>query len=415
MPMFFIPQRCSRTKYMQNFYEIDYKFATNDSYANQEQVDGLLDNYSTTHSPSRKDLLDDIKANFPVYTDQTGKVRILGSERALKIMNQITDHKTDKQLSLKDLTQIDFKLIPPSTNYEMYFVEDGQNAQTSYNAKDTFLDNYSLAKHANYLLQNNKKQNLLNDLNDLQQTVNLSDKQATYRFIDINRTHYLRAIVSNRYKFYDNQIALYMAISIISKYSVEHKQDFILKSMTVTDSKLYAYFLEKSPIKLNKNLTIQTGLVLSNSELGDGSASFKVCYTIQDNNNNRVVGLTDQIANINHGNNPLSIEKDFKNLQLFEEQRRDIIQAVRKVQWTKKLTRDDLDTISYLISHMQAPLPKQLKAKMAKCIDPNKLLGKSYTLMMLFNKFNSFIQNEDPNIQLIMEARISRWLSRFVK
>lgn len=64
---------------------------------------------------------------------------------------------------------------------------------------------------------------------------------------------------------------------------------------------------------------------------------------------------------------------------------------------------------------MQAPLPKQLKAKMAKCIDPNKLLGKSYTLMMLFNKFNSFIQNEDPNIQLIMEARISRWLSRFVK
>ena len=156
MLMFFILFQYERTKHMQNFYEIDYKFATNDSYTNQEQVDGLLDNYSTTHSPSRKDLLDDIKANFPVYTDQTGKVRILGSERALKIMNQITDHKTDKQLSLKDLTQIDFKLIPPSTNYEMYFVEDGQNARTSYNAKDTFLDNYSLAKHANYLLQNNK-------------------------------------------------------------------------------------------------------------------------------------------------------------------------------------------------------------------------------------------------------------------
>ena len=400
---------------MKNFHETSYKFAANDGCANQEQVDELLDNYSTTHSPSRQDSLNNVKANFPIYTEQNGKIRILGSEQALKTLNRIVDHKTDKQLSLKDLTKIDFKVIQSSTNYEMYFVEDGQNARTSYNAKDTFLDNYSLAKHADYLLQNNKKQNLLNDLNDLQQTVNLSDKQATYRFIDINGTHYLRAIVSNRYKFYDNQIALYMAISIISKYSAEHKQDFILKSMTVTDSKLYAYFLEKSPIKLNKNLTIQTGLVLSNSELGDGSASFKVCYTIQDNNNNRVVGLTDQIANINHGNNPMSIEKDFKNLQLFEEQRRDIIQAVGKVQWTKKLTRDDLDIISYLISHMQSPLPKQLKAKMAKCIDPNKLLGKSYTLMMLFNKFNSFIQNEDPNIQLIMEARISRWLSRFVK
>lgn len=401
---------------MQYFEKKEYKFQTNDGYANKKLVDALLDNYSTTHTPSRKDLLNNVKASFPIYTRPNGKIRILGLEKALKVINLINARKTDKQLALNDLTNINFKLIPPSTNYEMYFVENGQKVLTSYNAKDTFLDNYSLAKHANYLLQNNKQQNLLNDLNDLQHTDDLSNKQATYRFIDISGINYLRAIVSKRrYKFYDNQIALYIAISIISKYSTEHKQDFILKHMIVTDSKLFSYFLEKNSTKLDKNLTIQTGLVLTNSELGDGSAIFKVYYVIQDNNHNRVVGLTDQIANINHGNNPLSIEKNFKNLQLFEEQRRDIIQAVKNVEWTKKITRDDLDIVSSLISHLRAPLPKQLKSKMAKCVDSNELLKKSYTLMKLFNKLNSFIQDEDPNIQLIMEARISRWLSRFTK
>lgn len=40
---------------------------------------------------------------------------------------------------------------------------------------------------------------------------------------------------------------------------------------------------------------------------------------------------------------------------------------------------------------------------MAKCVDSNSILEKSYTLLKLFDKFNSFIEAENPNIQLIME------------
>ena len=79
---------------MKNFHETSYKFAANDGCANQEQVDELLDNYSTTHSPSRQDSLNNVKANFPIYTEQNGKIRILGSEQALKTLNRIVDHKT---------------------------------------------------------------------------------------------------------------------------------------------------------------------------------------------------------------------------------------------------------------------------------------------------------------------------------
>ena len=125
--------------------------------------------------------------------------------------------------------------------------------------------------------------------------------------------------------------------------------------------------------------------------------------------------MTDQIANINHGSSPSNIEKNFKSLDQLKNQRDDIIQAVKKVAWTRKLTRDDLDVISHLVSHIQAPLPKTLKENMTKCVNSNSVLEKSYTLLKLFDKFNSFIEAEDPNIQLIMEARLSRWLHKFVK
>lgn len=400
---------------MKEFVRVNYKYQPNDNVADLKEVNDLLDTYSQTYEPSRSHLLNEVKENFPIVTDQNNKIKILGSAPALKLINQIDNHKSDVQLVAASLTNVDFKIVPPSNVFEMYFDINGKKVSTIYNAKDTFLDYYSLSKHANYLLQNDKKRNLLDDLKDLQGTEKLSSKKATYRFIENEGKQYLRAIVSDRYKFYDNPVALYIAIAAISKYSATYKKDFILKNMTVTDSKLFVYFLEKDPVILNKDITIQTGLVLTNSELGDGSASFKVYYIIKDKNNNRVVGLTDQIANINHGSSPSNIEKNFKSLDQLKNQRDDIIQAVKKVAWTRKLTRDDLDIISHLVSHIQAPLPKTLKENMAKCVNSNSVLEKSYTLLKLFDKFNSFIEAEDPNIQLIMEARLSRWLHKFVK
>ena len=400
---------------MKNFIQVTYKYKPNDKVANLTEVNDLLDAYSKIYEPSRSNLLADVKENFPIVTDENNEVRILGTAPALMLINQIDNHKLDVQLAPTELTNVDFKLVPPSSGYEMYFEINDKKVSTLYNAKDTFLDHYSLSKYANFLLQNDKKRNLLDELKDLQETKELSSKKAIYRFIENDGKQYLRAIVSDRYKFYDNPVALYIAIAAISKYSSTYKKDFILENLILTDSKLFVYFLEKDPVPVDKNITIQTGLVLTNSELGDGCASFKVYYIIRDSNNNRVVGLTDQIANINHGNKPAKIETSFNNLDQLKHQRDDIIQAVKKVAWTKKLTRDDLDTISHLISHIQSPVPKTLKENMAKCVDSNSILEKSYTLLKLFDKFNSFIEAENPNIQLIMEKRLSRWLARFAK
>lgn len=408
---------------MQNLKLISNNYNPNDDCATSIQVERLLSNYKKHHeSVDNNDdaLIKKVKDSFPIITNKNGEVRILGLLQALNSVEQITNFKTDKKLKLSDLENIDFKLVPPSTHHEMYFnVANDSNYSTIYNAKNTFLDYYDLAKHANYLLKNGKNVNLLDDLNDLQSTDNLSSRDFIYRFIQNNGSNYLRAIVSKgRYKFYDNSIALYIAISVLSQYIKENNRDFICQKLIVTDSKLYAYFLEKESVTIRNGITIQTGLILSNSELGDGAASFNAYYVIRNSENKKFVGLNSPIASINHGNNPIRIEKSFEQLNKFEKQRIDAIAAVEKVKFTKKLTRDDLSKVATLISRhmpMRQTEAKHVKDRWLTFVEAETALKNTFSLMDLFDKLNSFLENEDPDIQLIMESRISRLLRHFVE
>lgn len=185
---------------MQKLKLISYNYNPNDDCATSVQIERLLSNYKKNHeSVGNNDdaLIKKVKNSFPIITNKNGEIRILGLLQALNSVEQITNFKTDKKLKLSDLKNIDFKLVPPSTHHEMYFdVKNDSNYSTIYNAKNTFLDYYDLAKHANYLLKNGKSVNLLDDLNDLQSTDNLSSRDFTYRFIQNNGVSYLRAIVS---------------------------------------------------------------------------------------------------------------------------------------------------------------------------------------------------------------------------
>lgn len=106
---------------MKNFIQVNYKYKPNDKVANLTEVNDLLDAYSKIYEPSRSNLLADVKENFPIVTDENDEVRILGTAPVLKLVNQIDNHKLDVQLAPTELTNVDFKLVPPSSGYEMYF------------------------------------------------------------------------------------------------------------------------------------------------------------------------------------------------------------------------------------------------------------------------------------------------------
>lgn len=392
---------------MFHFQEFKYQNKSAGNEASTNEVLSLL----TVIDPSQQKFVQRVKHSFPITSKS---VKIEGSKEALDGFKTITNRKMDLELTPLDLQNITF-----STNnrkHQMTFTVNKQNVSTCYEAKREFLDkNYDLNDYADFLLDRKEEPILKDTLTKAIQSTKIKNKKAKYRFIEDNQELYLRSIVSaGRYKFYDNAIVLYMAFASVNDLVAQLGKNFYVENMTVTDSKLWISFLEKEATSIGKGITIQTGIMLNNSELGDGAARFTAYYLIKDKKGHIVKGLDESITNINHGYNPLSIEQGLQNLKNFNTNRQDIVNAAKKINWSHRLTEDDVLTIIDLITHhLGNNVPNNIKTMLNQTLNAVDVVNKTYHLMDILGKLQPFIDNNDKNIQLILEAKVSQWSTYF--
>ena len=392
---------------MFHFQEFKYQNKSAGNEASTNEVLSLL----TVIDPSQQKFVQRVKHSFPITSKS---VKIEGSKEALDGFKTITNRKMDLELTPLDLQNITF-----STNnrkHQMTFTVNKQNVSTCYEAKREFLDkNYDLNDYADFLLDRKEEPILKDTLTKAIQSTKIKNKKAKYRFIEDNQELYLRSIVSaGRYKFYDNAIVLYMAFASVNDLVAQLGKNFYVENMTVTDSKLWISFLEKEATSIGKGITIQTGIMLNNSELGDGAARFTSYYLIKDKKSHIVKGLDESITNINHGYNPLSIEQGLQNLKNFNTNRQDIVNAAKKINWSHRLTEDDVLTIIDLITHhLGNNVPNNIKTMLNQTLNAVDVVNKTYHLMDILGKLQPFIDNNDKNIQLILEAKVSQWSTYF--
>ena len=392
---------------MFHFQEFKYQNKSAGNEASTNEVLSLL----TVIDPSQQKFVQRVKHSFPITSKS---VKIEGSKEALDGFKTITNRKMDL-----DLTSLDLQNITFSTNnrkHQMTFTVNKQNVSTCYEAKREFLDkNYDLNDYADFLLDRKEEPILKDTLTKAMQSTKIKNKKAKYRFIEDNQELYLRSIVSaGRYKFYDNAIVLYMAFASVNDLVAQLGKNFYVENMTVTDSKLWISFLEKEATSIGKGITIQTGIMLNNSELGDGAARFTAYYLIKDKKGHIVKGLDESITNINHGYNPLSIEQGLQNLKNFNTNRQDIVNAAKKINWSHRLTEDDVLTIIDLITHhLGNNVPNNIKTMLNQTLNAVDVVNKTYHLMDILGKLQPFIDNNDKNIQLILEAKVSQWSTYF--
>lgn len=384
-----------------------YQNNTNGSQAKAKDVSTLLN----VTDPSQTDFIRHVKQAFPI---KNNTINIEGSQEALNTFKNITNRKIDRELTPLDLHAIAFS--KNNGINQMSFTIDGKKTTTCYQAKKEFLNtNYNLNDYADFLLDRQENSILHNTLSEAMQSKNIHPKKAIYRFIEDDHKQYLRSIVSSgRYKFYDNPVVFYMGLASVNNLAVKLNKMFYVENLIVTDSKLWVSFLEREATKIGKGITIQTGILLKNSELGDGAARFTAYYLIRDNKGNVVKGLDEQIANINHGYSPLSIEQGFHNLTNYSVNRNNIIIAAKKINWTQILTQEDVMAIMDLISyHLGNNISHTTKIKLNQTLNSVDVVKKTYHLMDVFGKLQSFIDTNDKRIQLILEAKFSNWLQRY--
>lgn len=392
---------------MFHFQEFKYQNKSAGNEASTNEVLSLL----TVIDPSQQKFVQRVKHSFPITSKS---VKIEGSKEALDGFKTITNRKMDLELTPLDLQNITFSTN--NSKHQMTFTVNKQNVSTCYEAKREFLDkNYDLNDYADFLLDRKEEPILKDTLTKAMQSTKIKNKKAKYRFIEDNQELYLRSIVSaGRYKFYDNAIVLYMAFASVNDLVAQLGKNFYVENMTVTDSKLWISFLEKEATSIGKGITIQTGIMLNNSELGDGAARFTAYYLIKDKKGHIVKGLDESITNINHGYNPLSIEQGLQNLKNFNTNRQDIVNAAKRINWSHRLTEDDVLTIIDLITHhLGNNVPNNIKTMLNQTLNAVDVVNKTYHLMDILGKLQPFIDNNDKNIQLILEAKVSQWSTYF--
>lgn len=396
----------------------DYLYTKNDPKASKEDTLSLLDQVT-----EQNELLENIKKEFPLNED----LNIGGTKIAINVFNEIDNKKYDYNLSLNNLINLDFKRVATgNNNYRLVFSvvseKDNKilipNVETIYDAKKKLLDLLlEINKFSDFMLKNDKRKELVNELTNLSKDEDINNKIFNFRFIsskDADTEHeFLRSVVTqNRYKTYDNPIILYISLILIHNLSKNTNKDFYLDSMHVSDSTLDASFLEKSGVQIGKGIIVTTGLIISNSELGDGAAKFNAVYKVENTDGKKVTVIRDELATINHGNNPDTIKEKLKKLENLEQNRKDTILAVKEIKWSKKIKRDDVLKLMALISHVRN-VPSRLKDSMKKSIDKIDLTKQAYNVIEIFDKLDGFLEEEDPDITLILESKFNEWLTKF--
>lgn len=394
----------------------DYLYTDNDPKASKEDTLSLLDRVT-----EQNELLKNIKKEFPLNED----LNIGGTKLAINVFNEIDNKKYDYNLSLNNLENIDFKRVATgNNNYRVVFSviseEDKKtlipNVETIYDAKKKLLDLLlEINKFSDFMLKNDKRKELVDELTNLSKDKDINNKIFNFRFISSKdgNNEFLRSVVTqNRYKTYDNPIILYISLILIHNLSSDIDKDFYLNSMHVSDSKLNASFLEKSGTKIDEGVIVTTGLIVSNSELGDGAAKFNAVYKVENKDGKKVTVMRDELATINHGNNPDTIKGKLKGLGNLEQNRKDTILAVKEIKWSKEVTEKDVLKLMTLISHVRN-IPSKLKDSMTKSIDQIDLTKQAYNVLEIFDKLDGFLEKEDPDITLILESKFNKWLIKF--
>ncbi|EKK20741.1 hypothetical protein B808_106 [Fructilactobacillus florum 8D] len=391
----------------------NYSYKANDSSATKEDTLSLLDQVT-----EQKELLQNIKEEFPLNEN----LNIDGTEPAINLFNEIDNKKYDYDLSLNDLESLDFKRVDSgSNNFELRFSVVSEkdhkllirDVETIYDAKKKLLDLLlEINKFSNFMLRNDKRNELVAELEKLSKDEDINNKIFNFRFISSEGKEFLRSVVTkNRYKTYDNPIIFYISLIIIHNLSKDTNQKFYLDRMQISDSKLNASFLEKSGSEIGDGIKVKTGLLISNSELGDGAAKFNAEYEVENTEGKKVTVIKDTLATINHGNNPNTIKDNLKKSKKLKENQKETISAVKKIKWNNDIKQKDVLKLMASISHVKNA-PQNLKEAMKKSIYQIDLTKQAYNVLEIFDKLDGFLKDEDPDIALILESKFDQWLTK---
>lgn len=364
-------------------------------------------------SPEQEKLIENVGK---LFKDFNGTLKINGSKKVVQVFNKMRNRKYDMSIPNKEFRVVGFPDV--GKGFEMkarVIAKDSEElafeATTMYDAMATYLDKLAqMHRYARSVLGKEAESIILMDIEKL---VALDpDKELKYRFIsdgdpaEDSSKFYLRSVVdAKRYKLYDNGLVLYLGLMAVNNYALAGNVNFHVVDFQLTDSKMELYLLENNSKTLKGGVKVETGILISNSEIADGSVRFDLLYKISDGD--KTVRLTgDKVLSFAHSWNSKVIKEKLDGLSKLNDFVEDIYSAVEKVKFSEKVGTELLFKIFDKLSHAKS-LPMDLKTKIENEQDT---ANNTETLLSVLSRIEEISSKYGEDTNLFIQAKLHELL-----
>ncbi|MBU5228267.1 hypothetical protein KQI36_16670 [Clostridium senegalense] len=321
---------------------------------------------------------------------------INGSKELIDLFEKIDAKKIDIPEVIEN---INFNGVTEENEIILNFVNDDLVASGVYNFTYQFFEElFDMGKYEKFCFENNL-QDVINE-NIVKLFEKFKETKKQYRLIEQNEKWYLRGITSIKYNNYDNNIAIYITMLLLSKLSIDRNIGISVKSAYISDSDIKVFFEQDNYKKVDGVGNVYFGVLLTNGEIRNSQFSLEVYYRIEDENLSftAIPELKDSIFSINH---TLRVDWLITKVQKIDELiniENSMLKYIKAIKDIKVLSENVLYNLMLKITQSRI-LISETKENFKNIYDKN-LINNSMTLLQVFDKVDKITIDIDEKIYL---------------
>lgn len=282
-----------------------------------------------------------IAEQFPIssFGSPSDILRIKGTETLISAFKSIYAKKLDV---LEKLENLDYLGVTDKNEIILYFKNDDLTASGVYNFTYQFFEElFDMGKFSAFCIRNDYNDLLKDNLTRLFDERKTIEKQ--FRLIQKNNEFYLRGLTSPRYQNYDNNIALYLSLLHLHKFSLENNVMYKVTRAQLSDSEIRVFIEQEQPVDISGVGKMYFGIVLSNSEVRESALSIEMRYRLVGENDYTFAGtpeLKDSLLTINHITGIDKIDRKFNSIRKLNDFQKSMITLISELKKIKTLSKD---------------------------------------------------------------------------
>lgn len=362
-----------------------------------------------------KNIDNKIKDQFPInyFGEPNELLRVKGSKGFLKRYEKLYDKKID---FIEKFENIKFEGINDKKNIILSFPKQDIIAYGMYNFFSDFLSPFQLTKFVNFCIEKGYDDLISHNIEQILARQRNTEKQ--FRLLkDESENWGIRGMTSDRYNNYDNNIVIYLSLLSLHKFSKEKNKYYSVDFAYISDSYLYIFFEQESPLNIVGVGSVYLGLSVSNGEIRNNKFKVELRYRIEANEGQKSFAaiFSNPVFDIIHNMNVSTIELQLERLSKLEEYEDSVLQFIGSIYSTDILTEDAMYfMISALLEKVDdcSDISKKTKNEFKK-METNVLIANTISLIDFFGKLNTI--PTDINERIFIERIFHKVISDLLK